>query len=136
MSTVIAILVGAALLLGKTLLLVGVLALLTPLWCFVFACVLLFIAFLLCLVHCSGVVLSGTVDCDQFQGLILAGVVKLVFGSSWYDNDITSFDVLFYSVSCYPSLPPSNIKAGVREALTCSFPATTALPVPDVKINT
>jgi hypothetical protein len=135
MSSIIAILVRATLFLCKTLLLVGILALLAPLWCLVLACILLFIAFLLRLVHCSGVMLGRTVDSDQFQGLVFASVVELMLGSRWYDNDITGFDILFYSSQLLflSHFTPKPRSVGLH---TCSFPATTALPVPEVKINT
>jgi hypothetical protein len=57
-------------------------------------------------VHCPGIVLGGTVHGNQFQRLILAGVVELVFCACWYDDYIAGFDVLFLSsVSVSSSLP-------------------------------
>lgn len=101
MSSIVAILIRTSLLLSKALLLIGILALLTPLWSFIFAGILLFIALFLCLVHCSGVVLGRTVDGDQLQRLVLGGVVELVLGACWDDYDVAGFDVLlfFYSIS-------------------------------------
>jgi hypothetical protein len=95
MSSIITILIRTTLLLGKTLLLIGLLALLTPLWCLIFAGILLFITFFLCLVYRSRVVLGRTVHSNQFQRLILAGIVELMFCSCWYDDDVAGFDILF-----------------------------------------
>jgi hypothetical protein len=96
MSAIITILIRTTLFLGKPLLLIGGLALLTPFWGLIFACILLFITLFLSLVHCPGIVLGGTVHSNQFQRLILAGVVELVFCARWYDDYIAGFDVLFF----------------------------------------
>jgi hypothetical protein len=101
MSTIITILIRTALLLSKSLLLIGILALLTPLRCLIFTGIFLFITFFLGLVHCPGIVLGGTVHGNQFQRLILAGVVELVFCARWHDDYIAGFDVLFFRLSAF-----------------------------------
>ncbi|KAG9966838.1 hypothetical protein KCU61_g735, partial [Aureobasidium melanogenum] len=132
MSSVITILVWTTLLLDKALLLISFLALSAPLWSFVSASIFLLITFLLGLVHCSAVVLGRAVDGDQLQWLILARVVELVFCSRWDYYDVAGFDVLQESVSVLFFF----ISRAQGVYRTCSFPATTAFPVPLVKIKT
>jgi hypothetical protein len=94
MSSIIAILIRTAAFLDQTLLLVVILALLTPLWRLILAILLFLIALFLGLVDSSAVMLRRTVNSHELQRLGLRCVDELVLSAGWYHDDIGSFDVL------------------------------------------
>jgi hypothetical protein len=94
MSSIIAILIRTAAFLDQTLLLVVILALLTPLWRLILAILLFLVALLLGLVDSSAVMLRRTVNSHELQRLGLRCVDELVLSAGWYHDDIGSFDVL------------------------------------------
>lgn len=94
MPSIITILIRSATLLDQTMLLVVLLALLTPLWRFVFAILLFLIALFLRLVNRPAIMLRRAVNSHELQRLRLRRVDELVLSSGWDDDDVGSFDVL------------------------------------------
>jgi hypothetical protein len=88
MSSIIAILVRTATFLDQTLLLVVILALLTPLWRLILAILLFLIALFLGLVDSSAVMLRRTVNSHELQRLGLRCVDELVLSAGWHHDDI------------------------------------------------
>jgi hypothetical protein len=95
MSSIIAILIRSTTLLDKSILLVEVLALLTPLRGLILAILFLFIAFFLGLVDSATVMLRRTVHSHELEWLGLRCVDELVLGASGHDDDVGGFDVLW-----------------------------------------
>jgi hypothetical protein len=94
MPSIITILIRSATLLDQTMLLIVLLALLTPLWRFVFAILLFLIALFLRLVNRPATMLRRAVNSHELQRLRLRRVDELVLSSGWDDDDVGSFDVL------------------------------------------
>lgn len=94
MSSIIAILIGSATFLDKTMLLVVILALLTPLRRLILATLLFLVALFLRLVDSSAVMLRWAIDRYKLQRLGLGCVDELVLGAGWNDDDVGGFDIL------------------------------------------
>lgn len=94
MPSIITIFIGTATFLDKTLLLIVILALLTPLRRLIFAILLFLITLFLGLVDSSAIMLRRAVNSDELQRLGLRCVDELMLSAGWYHDDIGSFDVL------------------------------------------
>jgi hypothetical protein len=94
MPSIITILIGSATLLDQTMLLVVLLALLTPLWRLILAVFLFFVTLFFRLVNSPAIMLRWAVNSHELQRLGLGSVDELVLSSGWDDDDVGSFDVL------------------------------------------
>jgi hypothetical protein len=94
MPSIITILIGSATLLDQTMLLVVLLALLTPLWRLILAVFLFFVTLFLRLMNSPAIMLRRAVNSHELQRLRLRRVDELVLSSGWDDDDVGSFDVL------------------------------------------
>lgn len=94
MTSIIAVLVRTSFLFDQALLFVFGLALSAPLGRLIFAGIFLLVSLFLGLVHSPAVVFGRAVDGDQLEGLVLAGVVELVFCARGNDDDIAGLDIL------------------------------------------
>jgi hypothetical protein len=75
-------------------LLVVLLALLTPLWRLILAVFLFFVTLFLRLMNSPAIMLRRAVNSHELQRLCLRRVDELVLSAGWDDDDVGSFDVL------------------------------------------
>lgn len=95
MPPIIPTLIRPSTLLYKSLLLIVLLTLLTPLRRLILPALLLLIALFLRLMHSPAVVLRGTVYRHQLQWLRIGSINELVLRSRGHDHNIRGFDILF-----------------------------------------
>lgn len=88
MPPIVTTAIRAATSLDKLVLLIVSLALLAPLWCFIFAILLFLVSFLFGLVDRAAVVFRWTVDCHHFQRLRVGCIDELMLCSGGNDNDV------------------------------------------------
>jgi hypothetical protein len=106
MSSIIAVLIGAATFLDQTLLLIVLLTLLTPLRRLIFSILFFLVTLFLSFVNSSTVMLRWAVDRHKLQRLSLRCVDELVLSAGWDDDDVGSLDVLLqYIVNADRSYP-------------------------------
>jgi hypothetical protein len=88
MSSIITVLIRTATFLDQALLLIVILALLTPLRRLILAVLLFLITFFLGLVDSSAIMLRWAVNSYKLQRLSLRCVDELVLSAGWYHDDI------------------------------------------------
>lgn len=88
MPSIVTTAIRAATSLDKLVLFIVSLALLAPLWCFIFAILLFFVSFLFGLVDRAAVVFRWAVNGHNFQRLRLGCIDELMLCSGGNDNNV------------------------------------------------